>query len=399
MHKQENRSEPSEESFDPIFELEKLKQLPREERRRAIDIYKEKLMSQKEELAEVEGLLLREFRENPDKSKERFFNLIDKHVSSHSFSEAQRALIFDTAGEMIERRKFIKDFRESFPNNRSIFKELFGFMPSGSVRIEVSPLSLTVKMYNLSDFSRVSEGGFLEHRKATQEEREEDLFTGGRTLTSCFVEGLDHSVVIMNLSAETKEALGDAGIEWSYRNALAHEEQHVFNWFLTERKISKYLDDNSLSLETAEERSDTVENLLYFMRKYEAEWDFKNEVLAFLRGGATLDQVEEMLSDQQGAYSSRHYLSIAKKALKKSLGPEFEKQRSEIDLLIKKVLSTELLQIQKRALDALRGLSENGVLPQRMILLLQGEPLTSWPNFARRYSLRLKEKNFPGAIS
>lgn len=398
MPKQENRAEFLEESFDPIFELEKLKQLPREERRRAVDIYKEKLMSQKEGLAEIEELLLREFHENPDKSKEEFFNLIDKHTSNHSFSEAQRALIFDTAGEMIERRKFVKDFCDSFSDNRSIFKKLFGFTPSGSVRIEAHSLNIVVKIYNLGDFAKVSAGGFLEHRKATKGEREEELLTGGRTITP-FVKGLEHSVVIINLSIETKEAINDAGIKWSYRDVLAHEEQHVFNWFLTERKILKYLDNNPLSLETAEERKDTIETLLYFIRKYEAEWDFKNEVLAFLRGGATIDQIEEMLTDQKGFYSSRHYLSITKKALKKSLGKEFEKQRSEIDLLIKKVLSTELLQIQKKALDALRELSENGVPPQRIISLLQGESLTSWPNFAWRYSSRLKEKNFSEAIS
>lgn len=398
---QKNTAELLKEPFDPIFELEKIKQLPREERRRAIDVYKEKLMSQKEELADAEEALLAKFRQNPDKPKEYFLDLVSQQVVDSSFSEAQRALIFDTASEMVERRIFIKDFRKSFPKNLLIFKELFKFIPSGDIKVELGPLDLVVKIYNLSDFARISEGGFLEHRKATKEEQEKCIDTGGKTLSACFVEGLNHSVVIMNMSEELKEMLEDSGIKWSYRDALDHEEQHALNWFLTEKKVAKYLGSYPFSVEQVKELdSEVIEPILCFIRKYEAERDFKNEVLAFINGGANLDQIEEMLIDQEGSYSSRHYTIIAKEVIRKSLKPGLsEKNTAEFDALAERVLGVELLQIQKRALKALRELSESGVPLRRMVSLLQGEALTSWPNFARRYSMRLKEKNSSGVIS
>ena len=75
-----------------------------------------------------------------------------------------------------------------------------------------------------------------------------------------------------------------------------------------------------------------------------------------------------------------------RRGLKRALGDSFAGQKDLIELLIKKILGSELRRIKKRALDAVEALWKQGLSREHIVSLLQSEPLFRWPNFARRYS-------------
>src|SRR3989304_774097 len=371
--------------FDPLREFEKLKQTPKKERRHAVGAFKERLMAQREESAMAEDELLAVFRKNPDDSNANILSSVNKRIAGHGLSEAEQKFYRDTAEEMIARRILLKKIRKENPENRQLFKKLFGFSPAGAIRIEVGPLNLRVIIETLNDFARIRGGGYLKNRPSTKREREDAVFIGGHTLNSTHVPGLDHAVILINRSEQTKEIMEEADVNMSYRGILAHEEQHVVNEFITEKKIAAYL-GGIAHLEAGGTDGELIKAALLLTRKYEIEWKFKNEVLAFVRGGTRFDDIKEQLLDDRGAYSTDYCFAVVRRGLKRALGDSFAGQKDLIELLIKKILGSELRRIKKRALDAVEALWKQGLSREHIVSLLQSEPLFRWPNFARRYS-------------
>src|SRR3989344_2961113 len=78
------------EIFDPKLELEKIKRLPRAEKKQALEEYKEKLAEQKEGLADMQKILVKKIRENPDLSWRDSKEIIDEMGRVHKMTESQK---------------------------------------------------------------------------------------------------------------------------------------------------------------------------------------------------------------------------------------------------------------------------------------------------------------------
>lgn len=378
------------EAFDPLFELEKIKQLPKEERKQAIEDYKEKLMAQKEGIADLENFLMEKFYEKPDAGDDYFLSLLEDERRKYGLSDIQYSIFRDTIREITKRRSDIKNLRKKFPDARRLFKELFGFKPQGDIKIGLGPLNLRIEIKNIHDFATISEDAFLRGRGATNEDVEEALITFGKTLTP-LLSWLDRGVIIINISEEAKEEADNAGMKKpSYKKVLAHEEQHVFNAFLADQKIDKYFGHEPDFNPPEEEKwPEWLELTLRTIRKYGAEWNFKNEALAFLRGGTNIEKIKKILLDEKGHYESSYFAKKAIVAAYKYRPTKEDKESGKfINEIVKRIMITELQKIQREALDAADQLEKSGMPRDKIISFLQNEPLTSWPNFARKYLKR-----------
>lgn len=378
------------EAFDPLLELEKIRRLPKEEKRQAVEIYKEKLMAQKEGIAELEEFFMEKFHEKPDAGDKYFLSLLETTKEKYNLSDIQYSIFRDTIREMVKRRSDIKNLRKKFRDNRRLFKELFGFRPQGEIKIGLGPLNFRIEIKNILDFATISENAFLRGRGATNEDVDEALITYGKTLTP-LLEWLDRGVVIINTSEEAREEAESAGMKKpSYQKVLAHEEQHIFNAFLADQKLDKYFGrEPDFNPPEKEKWREWLELMMRVIRKYGAEWNFKNEALAFLRGGDSVEKIKKILLDEKGHYESSYFVNKARISAKKFLAREEDKDLEIfIDELVEKVMIPELQQIKKRALDAVDNLLNSGTPRDKVISLLQNEPLLSWPNFARRYLKR-----------
>ena len=382
---------PDYEAFDPVLEFEKIRQAPKAERRQAIKSYKEKLFSQKEGIAELEESLREKFFKKPDEGEEYFLAVLNAETAKYKLSESQYAIFRDTIREAIKRRAVLKDWRKKFLDDWKFFKKLFGFAPAGDIKIEVGPLNFRIKIHNIHDFARISEGAFRIGRGATNEDVNEALITYGMHLTP-LSKGLDGAVVILNLSEEAKEeAEATTHPKPPYREALDHEEQHVFNGFLTEQKIEKYF-SSGLSFDMPakrEEFSDWFALVVRTSRRHGVEWNFKNEALAFLRGGTDPAEIQKRLLDQKGHYSPQWFIDKAKRAAKFYSAALSRKEGEDYGTLTEKiveqVMGDELLKVERKAREAMEKLAKIGISRGKIVALLQNEPLTRWPNFARRY--------------
>lgn len=163
----------------------------------------------------------------------------------------------------------------------------------------------------------------------------------------------------------------------------------MINNFLTRRPVGQMIKE-FLRETPPESIPATFEIATQILRKTEADWEYKNEMLAFYRMGATPQEIEENLMGTGTAYGTRHYVKETLKFFKQHLGDAFEIHRTEAERAAEKVMVLQLKQIQRAALSAIEMLETAKIPRSRIISLLQNEPFAHWRTFARKYLERKK---------
>ncbi len=372
--------------FDPVEELEKIKKLPRGEKKAAVEAYKENLLQQREELTGIETNLIQVFLENPDLDEASLHELFEKDAAHGHLSHTQKEIINDVIPEVVERRKFIRDLRAQFPDDRDLFFHLFGFQPKKDIKISLAALSLEVEINDIKDSAAITQGAFLEKRKPTREEIEYAQYVGAKALATTLVDGPDRLVIVINHSAEARKAMEEADDKsFSNESIVAHEEQHILNNFFNATRLKKYLGEKNLGSATELlEPKKELELYMHLFRKYSAEWDYKNEALAYYKMGAPLDLIAKEVFDPKGG---GYPVWVYKRSFSKFIGKEANRKawKPFVKEEFKEIFEAELKNIESNAIEAMRMLESTGKSRAEIILLLANEPFSGWKKFAARY--------------
>jgi hypothetical protein len=372
------------EEFAPKEALQKIKESPKEERRERLADFKERLALQKESLAKIQETMIVKIKENPDMSLEELKAIARDFAQKNDINTEQLNRTNEVLDRYVARHKLIKETREKYPDDRELFKALYGKYPDGKIEIVLDPLILTIRCHDVKDFAFIGYAGWMrDDFKLTEKHLAYVEVIGGSSHMPCKIPELQHSIVIENIEKTSEESL---------KIARVHEEQHVIHE-LFERKP---IEGASVALEEMKERlsmaktEKEVEKLFingFRSERRKKEWDTKTELLAYFKtssGPEVVSRVLKLKKEHGGIYD--YFAKYTDpKFVEKMMGAYEEKYRIPIEKGLKQVFETEYHQLIDGAINAFRYLLKDSKYSrEQAIAILMQEPLDRWAKVTER---------------
>lgn len=209
----------SRQRFEPKQMLEIIRAGGKDERSADIEKWKARYLKQREALAAAQVSLIRALRKRPDMPEAEIVAIFKDLAAKRGFSEKQERLGLEAIKILELRRLAMRSAREKYPNDRELFKAIFGFSPIGPVRLRQMPANLEFQITNKVDIVRAC--NFDVHGiHALYQFLVEYLgsHSEGAIFTNLHLADLNNGVTVVRQRAKRPE-VGDASV---------HEEQHVF---------------------------------------------------------------------------------------------------------------------------------------------------------------------------
>jgi hypothetical protein len=372
---------PLEGAFSPQEELKRIRKIEnREEKKKALEDFKDKLIRQRKALAKLHRFLERTIFFNPDVSKEELMKIFRKFSENYGFDNLQNQIIENMIEGYYEQRKRALEIRQKFPNDRDIVYRLTGVRlgPNDKVKIETGPMTLDiiVNAFNAGRLYERSENPTIEISQVPI----------GFASYSYPVEECPIYFIVINEEAVEKY-YGDP----EARATKMHEYQHhKFNLYrrVWERFKHQYEQEGLYFVEflALPDEEGTRRRILkdYFRTaQKEALQRAKDEILAILseRSIHDLKYILHIFFTENSPYD---YLKEKRKLKEYYEDPVLEE-------MIQEILVKEYRKIIEKAVDAYVELREKGKYSQLDAnALLYDVPLENWPNMVRRL---LEEKS------
>ncbi len=368
------------ETFDARKELAGLKAIPKAERREKLAEIKQNLSRQTEGLAQVQTNIFTVIRNNPDASYDDLRGAMLQQGATYGMNDRQKEVGSDVLKKYVTKHEEIRGLRSQYPDNRELFKALFGRPPKGDVEVVDGPMTFYFKCKDVNDFALIRSQSFIEGREPTAGEVSEAARYGGLAGVTTLVPAVNGAVMAENSSHEVFQkspAQSDT--------VRTHEEQHVMNHLFAEQfdeardVISRFHE-----AQTRGEKEVAVEDYLrYFQEK--AEEESRDEILAYFKDGRSLDEILTTLTlkkDEGGGYdflvddraSAEYNVALL-------FGEDFQAfARSKAG----KMYDTEYREHLKTALQSVERLTKAGYDRDKAIALLVHEPLSRWDKVTGR---------------
>jgi hypothetical protein len=300
----------------------------------------------------------------------------------------------------LDQREKIRQLREKFPNDVALFRELFGFEPSGEIEVIDGPVNIHFRCNNLKDYALASDQFFLSRSGKNITGDSEDArnvinaqqYSGGSCATQ------PRYGIIVTLENNTN---GDDFSETRPQAVYRHESRHAANRLFID--IQNEVDEEP-SLTTAFQKAraggspealrTAIAALLRDYRREEIDAQAANEILSYTDQGSSADYIWDELTETEerhGLYDYAHaivqnwqdgllYLGLS---LPADIWQDIKQQKDIVSALIPKIFIDEY---QKAIRD---GISACMQLKQRFgvkgaIAALSLQPLTTWPKIVKR---------------
>ncbi|PIT88301.1 MAG: hypothetical protein COU29_00720 [Candidatus Magasanikbacteria bacterium CG10_big_fil_rev_8_21_14_0_10_36_32] len=369
--------------FDPEAELVVIKKLPHQERKQAVEIFKEKLAAQKEGLAKMQTQLIEYVRINPDASFEELVKKAEDLGSPYGMSESQLEITAEVLKAYMEKHKAVRKIRTEYSDDAEIYELLFGQKPKGKVQIVEGPLTLHLRLLDKDDYEHTLRAATdLTHGQQSSDTYIQMMAekTSGVTLNKVMIPELDGSVIAEKAESED---FNDTA-----KKIYDHEEQHAMKKFFEEQRNSS----NALSEFRASQSDEERENALrHFCRhnRQQIEEKAKDEIMAYFKGSThSAEQVVGTLTRTQEQGGTYDYFMInkmeevlSKFLLSKSID---EKYLPMIKKVIHDVFRNEYDNLIKNGVKSFVDLQKSDYSTDKTIALLTHEPLRKWPLVVKR---------------
>ena len=138
---------PIEGVFSPQEELKRIRKIAnREEKKKALEEFKDKLIRQRKALAKLHRFLERTIFFNPDVSKEELMKIFRKFSENYGFDSLQNQIIKKMIEGYYEQRRRALEIRQKFPDDRDLVYRLTGVRlgPNDEVKIEIGPMNVII---------------------------------------------------------------------------------------------------------------------------------------------------------------------------------------------------------------------------------------------------------------
>lgn len=364
--------------FEPVKQLETVLRESRGDRAVALAAWKESYMAQRRGLAEIQAALIGRIRENPAIAKSILVKDFEAAAEKHHFSEQQVAIGKEAIHIFEERHAIIRTIRDAYPNDRGLFKAVFGISPIGPAHVEEDPITLTFVCSNTVDFTRALY--FDESRLVVFREMLRRLF---------FINSLGSTIEHTRLPELKDMVVVRKGNEQRHGgNTQVHEEQHM---------IRNLLLAASYRVASAPTGPDTtarsVESLIKECQDM-IERDLEDELLAFnkdLTGSDALQAISQVHYITEFIHEQVVRLQNQLQEMKVDTEPAKGSGMSKAD--IEKAIGIlgsrpfrETLREKTKAANTAYQRFKNigGFSHEQIAALLDLEPLGQWPKLAKR---------------
>ncbi len=349
--------------FSPEAELARIRSLPKEGRREALDKFKENLATQREALANCRVFIERCIEFNHDVPKKKLVGLIGKFSTQYGFTEKQKQITEQLIDGYYTNRQRALEIRERFPNDTALVKELSDIEFDNTAKFDIStgPMSIdiTTNGFNAGRIFQNSKNIVIK------------LQFGGFAAKSQHKQPVPY--IVINKSNFWQGRL-------RHRDALIHEYEHQ---------------KNRLFREIFEKQADPSEEILIFSQ-YESEQDpeLKKGLLEayfrLRRRGALQHAKDEIIAMKKdgGSYSYDFFFMKDKSPydyLTYVRDWEAKKNDSLWQETAERILVDGYRKVLESAVSAFDRLKkEGGYTRDEIIAMLVDRPLPEWPKTAKR---------------
>lgn len=371
--------------FNPEEELRNIRRASKEERAEKLDKFKEKLSFHKEGLGQMQERLIQEIRKNPDASFEELYQMALQIGARYGMNEQQRETAKEILQTYTEKHAKIRELRERYPNDKDLYRALFGQNPKGRVEVITGPITFYFRCQNLDDYTRIDSQSFWRGTDITAKDRKEAKVTSGVSIATSLIPGLEGAII-----AENSSSMGGIGYAFKslsgFHSIHPHEEQHAIKRLFSDKVVEHSTLERLESATTDKERERALKSYLRHRRQDYFENRAKGEILAYFKGGNDSAQtiVEILIKPQekQGLYDfladDEDYI---KNRLAGKLGSQFQ---NLIDKAVNEVYRVEYKQLLKDATRAIWQLKKTGHSTDKAISILIHEPLSKWKKAVER---------------
>lgn len=371
--------------FDPERELGAILGLPKEERRQRLDEYKVKLAWQRKGLARTQAMVVEAIRKNPDMTEQEFDALFGKEAEKFEVSNEQCIRALTIFGNYKKKHEAVEKYSAQYPDPEDLFREVFGFDPSGPVEVVKGPMTLCFRLKN-EDFVNIYGGKRHNGQVVSPKLRKDAKLAGGFALNGSLIPELAGTLLVEKAGLINK-VLGNP------EAVRAHEEQHAINTLFQE-DLRVYR--NRMQVADAWKRIDVAatpeelrDGICKLLRMYRGEMEDKDrasdEIFAYLREGRPSNEILRILMKSPLYDYFRGERKRTKEAVQSFRGDRFTKEEERIyDEAADQVFIEEYRERITQGLTAYLGLRQMGFTEEGVRGVLLHEPLTRWGKVVER---------------
>ena len=357
--------------FSPQAELVRIRNLPKDEKKEALDKFKEDLATQREALASCRVFIERCIEFNHNAPREKLIGLIEKFSVQYGFTDEQKQISERLVDGYYTNRKKVLEIRERLPENRDLVNGLTGinFDKTSEFDVSTGPMSVDISCDGF-DAGRIFQnskdvlvslpyGGF-----AAKSQQEDVMF------------------IILNKSKLSRWS------SWENpKYVLPHEQEHQKNRLFREifdKQADPWEENSIFSQYELEQDPKLKQGLLesYFrLKRQEAFQHAKDEIIAMKKDKR--QHTYEIFSRQDD--SPYDYLSYIR---------NWEDKKNDLSWreMSQKVLVDEYRNTIESAVESFDNLVKQGdYTREEVIAMFADKPLPEWSKTTKRL-LEQKER-------
>ncbi|MFQ5662179.1 MAG: hypothetical protein ACE5F2_02935, partial [Candidatus Paceibacteria bacterium] len=385
------------EPFDPQLELRKVRYFSKEEidnissekrrqiQKERIDRYKEQLLNQKKEIAEIQISFEKEIRNNPDISFEDLMSSLYMRAPKARLTSSQIDIFRSGLRSYALAHQDIELYRQEYPDDDKLFEACFGRLPKGEMEIIKGPMTFYFRCHNIEDYALIHSGKLDSEERLNEHDVTSANMSGGVKTSKSLLPYFKGVVIAENSFGRSVN-----------KKTYIHEEQHAIHQLFEDERAMQDIFMSGLEKSSAKEQEKVLTSSLRRKRE-DFESRAKNEILAYFKDGTDTEQIKQILSKDKkygGLYDyfkdwySRDGAKEANELIDSGLNKDL------VDETFVNVFITEYrIDIIHPAVEAMQTLSDKGLAKEEIINLLINEPLSKWPKVVKRMQ-DISDKNF-----
>lgn len=392
------RVPPIEGIFSPDKEMQKLWLVPKEERRKAVLIFKDKLARQREAWALCRTSIEERIEANPDLPMMEMIEVIREFASHYGFAEPHTKIAEQLVGDYIAAHKRVAEVREKYPDDIALINRLTGLKftkaDAEDFSILVGPMSIDILCSKGRNNEDIEDSmGFM----SQSNDKQPIYYVVINKKKLCYKDDelnvrLHEHEHVKNRALIMPRLYPKGKIRDDVRQKL---NQGVFGFFRHQiyEKILRFgriFEDELLKRYSL---STTPQQKAFFLKEYmrlsveSALNRVKDEMIAIFKGGSKSFgkfDITNMFLPSQGHYSTHYdYLASIRDFIERKENNSFQK-------ISQKVLVDKYRITIERAIASFNKLADYGYTLDESIALLSDKSLSDWTKIVKRLSEKTK---------
>lgn len=397
---------PIEGTFNPDEEVQKLLSVPKEQRREAMSVFRDKLTRQREAWALCRTTIEKRIEANPDIPREEMVGIIDQFASSYGFAKPHTKIAEQLIDDYISQHKRVVEIRKKYPDDIALINRLSGMKftgaDAGDFTVRVGPMSLeifcsglnTARIYEKSNdpVKEPKYAGF-----ASQSDDREPIYYLVVNNACARETPDDYATIALHEQEHQKNRILEPRLygigkvradvrEMLNRGVLGFLRHQVGErLFGFERPFRYEVLSRYASTKAPDEKAFLLGEFMRLMREYALN-RVKNEIIAMIAMKVEpflLHDMHTIFSEQGGEDDHLAYLR------------DFDKKKADPlwQEISRRVLVDEYRDIIDKAITASNSLRINGYSQEETIAILSDKRLPDWPKTVRRLLKAEKPQN------